>query len=168
VGAGRQAFLLTLVIVDDIVALTVVALAYTEDVSSEALLVALLYGVVLIMRRAGVSHGVPYFLVGSSVWIAMIASGVHATTGLAATARSGCCHGPPMKGSTTITPVPPDPDKPSPTSGGQINWTTIRGPGQFSWDSIRRRAAGIWVMDSRPTRRGRRVRIRSGRRLARR
>jgi hypothetical protein len=42
-----------------------VALAYTEDVSSEALLVALLYGVVLIMRRAGVSHGVPYFLVGS-------------------------------------------------------------------------------------------------------
>jgi Na+/H+ antiporter NhaA len=38
---GVKTFLLTLVIVDDIVALTVVALAYTEDVSSEALLVAL-------------------------------------------------------------------------------------------------------------------------------
>jgi hypothetical protein len=77
---GVKTFLLTLVIVDDIVALTVVALAYTEDVSSEALLVALaLFGVVLIMRRVGVRNGVPYFLVGTGLWIAMIASGVHAT-----------------------------------------------------------------------------------------
>ena len=90
---GVRAFLLTLVIVDDIIALTIVALAYTEDVSSEALLVALaLFGVVLIMRRARVSNGVPYFLVGTGLWIAMIASGVHATIagialGLLATAR---------------------------------------------------------------------------------
>ena len=51
------------------------------------------------------------------------------TTGLAATARSGCCHRPSMKGSTTITPAPPDPHKPSPTSGGQIRWTNLRGSG---------------------------------------
>ena len=75
-----RAFLLTLVIVDDVAALTVVALAYTKELSGEALLVALaLFGVVLIMRRAGVRHGVAYFLVAFGLWIAMIASGVHAT-----------------------------------------------------------------------------------------
>jgi Na+/H+ antiporter NhaA len=73
-------FLLTLVIVDDVAALTVVALAYTEELSITALLVAVgLFGVVLIMRRAGVRHGVAYFLVGFGMWIAMISSGVHAT-----------------------------------------------------------------------------------------
>jgi Na+/H+ antiporter NhaA len=75
-----RSFLLTLVIVDDIVALAVIALAYTEDLSLPALGVALgLYGVVLGMRAAGVRHGVPYFLVGLAIWLAMLASGVHPT-----------------------------------------------------------------------------------------
>ena len=75
-----RAFLLTLVIVDDIVALAVVALAYTEDLAPSALAVALLlFGVVLLMRHLRVRHGVPYFLVGLGLWVAMIASGVHPT-----------------------------------------------------------------------------------------
>jgi len=75
-----RAFLLTLVIVDDIVALAVVALAYTEDLVPSALAVALLlFGVVLLMRHLRVRHGVPYFLVGLGLWVAMIASGVHPT-----------------------------------------------------------------------------------------
>jgi Na+/H+ antiporter NhaA len=83
--AGRAAarvrtFLLTVVIVDDIVALTVIALVYTEEVSVGALGVALFfYIVVLLMRRAGVRNGVAYFLVGLVVWLATLASGVHAT-----------------------------------------------------------------------------------------
>jgi Na+/H+ antiporter NhaA len=87
-----RTFLLTLVIVDDIVALLVIALAYTEDLSFAALAVAIaLFGVVLAMRRAGVRHGVPYFLVGLAMWLATLASGVHATiagvaVGLLATA----------------------------------------------------------------------------------
>jgi Na+/H+ antiporter NhaA len=87
-----RTFLLTLVIVDDIVALLVIALAYTEDLSPTALAVAgALYGVVIAMRAAGVRHGVPYFLVGSAMWLATLASGVHATiagvaVGLLATA----------------------------------------------------------------------------------
>jgi Na+/H+ antiporter NhaA len=73
-------FLLTLVIVDDIAALIVIALAYTDELSAPALSVALaLFGVVLVLRRAGVRHGVAYFLVGLGIWIAMLASGVHAT-----------------------------------------------------------------------------------------
>ena len=87
-----RSFLLTLVIVDDIVALLVIALAYTSDLSWVALGVAVgLYGLVLALRSAGVRNGVPYFMVGLAMWIATLASGVHATiagvaVGLLATA----------------------------------------------------------------------------------
>jgi len=75
-----RTFLLTLVIVDDIVALLVIALAYTSDLSWGALAVAVaLYGVVLGLKALGVRNGVPYFLVGLAMWIATLASGVHAT-----------------------------------------------------------------------------------------
>jgi len=83
--AGRRAplvrtFLLTLVIVDDVVALTVIAVVYTAEVSIGALAVAVgLYGVVLFMRHSGVRHGVAYFMVGVGIWLATLASGVHAT-----------------------------------------------------------------------------------------
>jgi Na+/H+ antiporter NhaA len=79
-AARVRTFLLTVVIIDDIIALTVVALVYTEEVSLGALGLAFgLYLVVLIMRAAGVSNGVAYFLVGSLLWLATLASGVHAT-----------------------------------------------------------------------------------------
>jgi Na+/H+ antiporter NhaA len=75
-----RSFLLTLVIVDDIVALAVIAVAYTEDLSWPALGAAVgLYAVVLAMRAVGVRNGVPYFLVGLAMWLAMLASGVHPT-----------------------------------------------------------------------------------------
>jgi Na+/H+ antiporter NhaA len=75
-----RTFLLTLVIVDDIVALLVIALAYTSDLSWGALAVAVaLYGVILVMKHLGVRHGVPYFIIGAAMWIATLASGVHAT-----------------------------------------------------------------------------------------
>ena len=106
-----RTFLLTLVIVDDIVALLVIALAYTSDLSWAALAVAVaLFGVVLALRAAGVRHGVPYFIVGLAMWIATLASGVHATiagvaVGLLATAY------PPSRESLTrgrrpVAPVP--------------------------------------------------------------
>jgi Na+/H+ antiporter NhaA len=90
---GRlRVFLLTLVIVDDIISLTIIALAYTGEISPRALLLAaFLYGVVLAMRRAGVRNGVPYFIVGLGIWLSMLASGIHPTiagvaVGLLATA----------------------------------------------------------------------------------
>ena len=85
-------FLLTLVIVDDIAALTVIALAYTEHVSVPALIAAFaMFAVVLVMVRAGVRHGVAHVLAGTGLWLAMLASGVHPTiagvaVGLLATA----------------------------------------------------------------------------------
>jgi Na+/H+ antiporter NhaA len=75
-----RTFLLTLVIVDDIVALAVIALVYSEAVEVVPLAVAVgLYGVVILMRHAKVRHGVPYFLVAAGMWVATLASGVHAT-----------------------------------------------------------------------------------------
>jgi Na+/H+ antiporter NhaA len=75
-----RSFLLTLVIVDDILALVIIAVVYTEDLSLPALAVALgFFALVLVLRRAGVDHGVPYFLTGLGLWLAMLASGVHAT-----------------------------------------------------------------------------------------
>jgi Na+/H+ antiporter NhaA len=90
---GRlRVFLLTLVIVDDIISLTIIALAYTGEISPLALLLAAcLYGVVVAMRWAGVRNGVPYFIVGLGIWLSMLASGIHPTiagvaVGLLATA----------------------------------------------------------------------------------
>jgi Na+/H+ antiporter NhaA len=75
-----RAFLLTLVIVDDVFALTVIALAYTDDLAPGALVVAVaLLGVIVLLRRLDVRHGIPYFLVGLGVWMATLLSGVHAT-----------------------------------------------------------------------------------------
>ena len=83
--AGRftalvRIFLLTVVIIDDIIALTVIALVYTDDLSLWALGVAVgLFAVILVMRSVGVRNGVAYFLVGMLLWLATLASGVHAT-----------------------------------------------------------------------------------------
>lgn len=87
-----RTFLLSLVVVDDAVALTVIAVAYSGDLAVVPLLVAGgMLGALLVLRATGVRHGVPYFLVGVGVWLATLASGVHATiagviVGLLATA----------------------------------------------------------------------------------
>jgi NhaA family Na+:H+ antiporter len=73
-------FLLALAIVDDIGAILVVAIFYTEGLSFDALGIALLLlGVIAVMRYAGVQGANAYFLVGALLWAAMVKSGVHAT-----------------------------------------------------------------------------------------
>jgi NhaA family Na+:H+ antiporter len=73
-------FLLTLAIVDDIGAITVMALFYSGHLSVPALLVsAALVAVLLGMRWLGVWRLTPYVLTGIALWVAVHASGVHAT-----------------------------------------------------------------------------------------
>ena len=76
-----RVFLLTLVIVDDIAALTIIAFVYTDDVSITALLVAVaLFGVVL--ADAARRHPQRHRLLRrrpSALWVAMLESGVHPT-----------------------------------------------------------------------------------------
>jgi Na+/H+ antiporter NhaA len=80
-----RSFLLTLVVVDDIVALLVIATAYTESVAPRALVAAVaLFGGVLGLRAAGVSHGPAYAVLGIAVWVALLKSGIDpVVTGLA-------------------------------------------------------------------------------------
>ncbi|MET1003420.1 MAG: Na+/H+ antiporter NhaA [Acidimicrobiia bacterium] len=75
-----RVFLLTLVIVDDIAALTIIAVVYTDHVSVTALLLAVaFYALILLMRSARVRNGIAYFVVAVALWIAMLESGVHPT-----------------------------------------------------------------------------------------
>ncbi len=80
VPGAMQGFLLTLAIVDDIGAIAVIAIFYTDDLSTGWLLVAVgTLVVVLLMRLARIWYIPAYVVVGSFLWLAVFESGVHAT-----------------------------------------------------------------------------------------
>ena len=73
-------FLTALAIVDDLGAVLVIAIFYTEQIHWQALLAAGgLFGVMMIMNLSGFRKPLPYFLVGGLLWVAMFESGIHAT-----------------------------------------------------------------------------------------
>jgi len=73
-------FLVALAIVDDLGAVVVIALFYTDHVVVEALLIAaLILAVLVAFNLVGIRHPLPYFLVGVLLWLALLKSGVHAT-----------------------------------------------------------------------------------------
>jgi Na+/H+ antiporter NhaA len=72
-----RAFMLTVVVVDDILALVVIATVYTDDVRLSALLVAVaLFGVMIVAQRLGVRRGIVYAALGVAIWLALLESGV--------------------------------------------------------------------------------------------
>lgn len=73
-------FMLSLAIVDDIGAILVVAIGYGSNISWTALALAAV-GIVIVrgMALSGVRSIAIYFLVGGLIWIAVDASGIHAT-----------------------------------------------------------------------------------------
>jgi len=80
VAPGLKVFLLALAIVDDLGAVTVIALFYTDEIRLAALgLAALGLGVAYGMLRAGVRSYPAYLAVGTLVWLATLGSGIHAT-----------------------------------------------------------------------------------------
>ena len=73
-------FLLALAIVDDIGAILVIAIFYSDSFDLTAALTALaLVGVMGVMRWVGVRQLLPYAVVGVGVWLAVHEGGVHAT-----------------------------------------------------------------------------------------
>jgi Na+/H+ antiporter NhaA len=75
-GALR-AFIVSVAVVDDFVALVVIAVAYSEHVDLPALFAAIgLLIVILLVRAAGVRRGVVYAVLAIGVWIALLESGV--------------------------------------------------------------------------------------------
>jgi NhaA family Na+:H+ antiporter len=75
-----RVFLLSLAIVDDIGAILVIAVGYTEGLSVGALLLGFVgIAVIFVLQRLGVRSFSVYSVVGVLVWLAFHESGVHAT-----------------------------------------------------------------------------------------
>src|ERR671911_1687982 len=80
VSIGLKVFVTALAIVDDILAVMVIALFYTSDVSWGALAVGAAFLVALVAANlAGVGKPLPYALLGMGLWLCFLESGVHAT-----------------------------------------------------------------------------------------
>lgn len=73
-------FLLSVAIFDDIGAIVIIALFYSQDLSTTSLLVAAAgLAVLFALNRNNVRYPAAYILVGVVVWAAVLKSGVHAT-----------------------------------------------------------------------------------------
>ena len=72
-----RAFLLTIVVIDDIVALLVIAIVYSGHLTLGPLAAAVgLFVIVLVVRAVGVTRGAVYFALGGAIWVALFESGV--------------------------------------------------------------------------------------------
>ncbi|WP_377268078.1 Na+/H+ antiporter NhaA [Peterkaempfera sp. SMS 1(5)a] len=75
--ARLHTFILTVAVVDDLLALAAIAVVYSGPLGVPALLTAIgLFGVILLVRAVGVRHGAVYALLGALTWLAMLESGV--------------------------------------------------------------------------------------------
>lgn len=73
-------FLLSVAIIDDIGAVIIIALFYSEDLSPTSLLIALIgLAVLFLFNRLKLENKTPFILVAIVVWAAVLKSGVHAT-----------------------------------------------------------------------------------------
>ena len=75
-----KVFLLALAIVDDLGAIVVIAVFYTDTLSPEAIAWAIaLIGAVIVAQRAGIRSVCFYVVLGILLWLAVFKSGIHAT-----------------------------------------------------------------------------------------
>jgi len=80
VPLALKVFLLTLAIFDDLAAIVIIALFYSDELSLTALLTgAVALTIAFAMNRMGVARTSSYVLLGLVLWIAVLKSGVHAT-----------------------------------------------------------------------------------------
>jgi len=72
-----RAFLLTVSVVDDVVALVVIGTVYTAHLAVRPLLLAAgLVAAVVALKRTGVRQGLAYLVIGVAAWVALFKSGV--------------------------------------------------------------------------------------------
>jgi NhaA family Na+:H+ antiporter len=80
VSPALVTFLVALAIVDDLGAVIVIAIFYTEQIQFLPLALAgVSFLVMVILNRVGIRMILPYFIVGLFMWFFMLESGVHAT-----------------------------------------------------------------------------------------
>src|SRR5205814_1626349 len=72
-----RAFMLTISVVDDVIALIVIATVYAAALHLWALLIAVgLFGIVVVAKRLGVRRAGVYVVLGTAAWVALSKSGV--------------------------------------------------------------------------------------------
>jgi Na+/H+ antiporter NhaA len=81
-----RAFMLTVVVVDDVVALVVIAVAYSGSIHVTPLVVAIgFYTAALVLRSLRFHVGLVYFVLGAGAWVGLLKAGVEPVViGLAA------------------------------------------------------------------------------------
>ncbi len=80
VPAWAKVFLTAVAIVDDLVAVLIIAVFYTENIKMAALIIAgLCVVVLLVMNKMNVKKIGLYLMVGAVLWVAFLKSGAHAT-----------------------------------------------------------------------------------------
>ncbi|WP_331351836.1 Na+/H+ antiporter NhaA [Cellvibrio sp. UBA7671] len=80
IPVSLKVFLVSLAIFDDIGAIIIIALFYTDNLSLTAIISAGIgIGVMVLMNRQGVVSKAAYLFVGLVVWVSLLKSGVHAT-----------------------------------------------------------------------------------------
>ncbi|MEN8719237.1 MAG: Na+/H+ antiporter NhaA [Oceanococcaceae bacterium] len=73
-------FLVTLAIFDDVGAIIIIAVFYTDNLSGAAFAASIPCFILLaVLNRMNVQRSAPYILVGIALWLAALKSGVHAT-----------------------------------------------------------------------------------------
>jgi NhaA family Na+:H+ antiporter len=77
---GLRIFLTALAIVDDLLAVLVIAIFYSSDLSMVALgAAAAVLGALVAANRLGVRRPILYAVLGVALWVAVLQSGIHAT-----------------------------------------------------------------------------------------
>jgi Na+:H+ antiporter, NhaA family len=80
VPVAMKLLLSTIAVLDDLVAIIIIAVFYTSDLSTTALIAAgIAIAVMFALNRYRVRSLAPYLLLGAVVWVCVLKSGVHAT-----------------------------------------------------------------------------------------
>lgn len=80
VPLGLKLLLSTIAVVDDLIAIVIIAMFYTGELHGASLIAAIAIAVAMaLLNRSGVRSLWPYLLLGLALWIVVLRSGVHAT-----------------------------------------------------------------------------------------
>ncbi|MCR8922882.1 Na+/H+ antiporter NhaA [Dasania sp. GY-MA-18] len=80
VPVALKVFLMTLAILDDLIAIVIIALFYTSGLSLTSLVAAaIVLALMLALKLAGTRGPFPFIILGAILWVCVLKSGVHAT-----------------------------------------------------------------------------------------